>query len=103
MSRVKAPIATWVRAVTVASATVGASFTAASPVEACSCRATGPACQAYWNAEAVFDATVVRVERTTRDEVLGDELLTISKRLVTLEVKQTWKGLESARVQVVTD
>ena len=25
---------------------------------ACSCMASGPACQAFWNTDAVFDATV---------------------------------------------
>jgi hypothetical protein len=97
-------MATWARVVTAAGMALGASLTtAASPAQACSCKSSGPACQAYWNTDAVFDATVVRIERAPRDEVLGNELVTISKRLVTLAVGQTWKGLESGRLQVVTD
>lgn len=95
---------TWARAVTAAAVALGASLTtAASPAQACSCMSSGPACQAYWNTDAVFDATVVRIERAPRDEVLGNEVVTVSKRLVTLDIRQTWKGLESGRLQVVTD
>jgi hypothetical protein len=89
---------------TAAAVAVGASLTTAvSPAEACSCMSSGPACQAYWNTDAVFDATVVRIERVPRDEVVGTELVTISKRLVTLDVRRTWKGLESGPLQVVTN
>lgn len=31
------------------------------PALGCSCNISGPACQAYWNTDAVFDATVIDV------------------------------------------
>lgn len=104
MSRVRGVLPTWARAVTAAAVALAASLTtAASPAAACSCKSSGPACQAYWNTDAVFDATVVRIERVPRDELVGNEVVTGSKHLVTLDVRQTWKGLESGRLQVVTE
>jgi hypothetical protein len=64
---------------------------------------SGPACQAYWNTDAVFDATVVRLERVPRDEVVGNDVVTGLKHLVTLDVSRTWKGMEAGRLHVVTD
>ncbi len=104
MSRVGGVLPTWARAMTSAAVALGASLTtAASSAQACSCKSSGPACQAYWDTDAVFDATVVGIERAPRDEVVGNEVVTISKRLVTLDVSRTWKGLESGRLQVVTE
>jgi hypothetical protein len=39
---------------------------------ACSCVYQGPACQAYWTTDAVFDATVTRIERIRHEDVSRD-------------------------------
>lgn len=104
MPRARGVMVTWARAVTAAAVALGASLTtAASPAQACSCMPSGPVCQAYWNTDAVFDATVVRIERAAREDILGNELVTSSKRLVTLDVRHTWKGLGSGHLQVLTN
>jgi hypothetical protein len=66
----------------------------ASPhrTEACSCMSSGPVCQAFWNTAAVFDATVVGIERIGRDQLIGNRTIAVPEKLVTLDVRQAWKG-----------
>lgn len=73
-----------------------------SPAEACSCVASGPVCQAYWNTDAVFDATVVRIESVKRDEQFAGRTVAVRKHLVTLDVRQSWKGAAPGSLQVIT-
>jgi hypothetical protein len=72
------------------------------PAHACSCIYQGPACQAYWKTDAVFDGTVTRIEKIEREEVSGDRVFTFHDLRVTLEVHQAWKGLSTRTVQVTT-
>jgi hypothetical protein len=67
--------------------------------------ASGPACQAYWSpsTDAVFDATVVGLEAVTREELFAGTLQRRSRYVVTLDVRQAWKGVAPGTIQVVTD
>ena len=69
---------------------------------ACSCVSGGPACQAFWNADAVFDATVVKVVSELRSTD-PDNRFPLSRLAVTLEVRQSWKGVDTSTVEVVTN
>jgi hypothetical protein len=75
----------------------------ASTASACTCISPGPPCQAFWKAEAVFDATVDRIEPTTRRHDYGDNrLVTLREYLVHLSVSQSWKGPATAPLEIVT-
>ena len=52
---------------------------------ACTCMQSGPACQAFWQTELVFDAVARSVE---------------DGRSATLDVRHVWKGEVPARVKV---
>lgn len=69
-----------------------------SPAFACSCKASGPACQAYWKTDAVFDATVTDIQPLT-PPVTGSF---ISDSLVTMHVRRSWKGASDGTLQVAT-
>ena len=69
---------------------------------ACSCVYQGPVCQAYWKTDAVFDATVTRIERIRHEDVSRDRHFHYTEVKVTLEVHQVWKGLSDDTVQVTT-
>ena len=58
------------RAITVL-VSAAAVLASASAAFACSCMETGPPCQAFWKAEAVFDATVEGMDPTSRQMNLG--------------------------------
>jgi Tissue inhibitor of metalloproteinase len=73
----------------------------ARPAAACSCAGTGPACQSFWKAEAVFDATVVAIEPTTR-EVPGRSF-PMEEYVVKLNVHQAWRDGQPGAIEVVTD
>ena len=53
---------------------------------ACSCSASGPACQAFWETPLVFDAVVASVDEDAFS--------------ATLDVRHVWKGKVPARVKV---
>jgi hypothetical protein len=71
---------------------------------ACSCIAGRPACQGFWQTEGVFDGTVVSIEPTTRqlDVGVGDRTISVGERLVKLDVRQSWKGVDTGSIEVVT-
>jgi hypothetical protein len=75
----------------------------AQQVDACTCVLPGPACQAYWQTDAVFDATVRSVRAGDRAEMLaGGRELPFRDRIVRLDVRQAWKGAQPGPIEVVT-
>lgn len=68
------------------------------PALSCSCMASGPACQAYWKTDAVFDATVVDVQTEIRPVPSSF----LSDSVVVLQVGQSWKGASVGRLEVTT-
>jgi hypothetical protein len=67
----------------------------------CSCIARGPACQAFWTAHAIFDATVVAIEPVSHPEGVRDRPF-LSDLLVTLDVHRGWKGVQPGPLRVTT-
>ena len=72
-----------------------------SPAAACSCMVVGPACQAYWKTDAVFDATVTRIQRLPRVETTALEYPS-DDTLVTLQVHRSWKGTGTGEIEITT-
>ena len=61
---------------------------------ACSCMAIGPACQAFWKTDAVFDATVDSKEAAMGpEEDLGDRRRSFPETRVRMTVRQALKGV----------
>lgn len=77
-------------------------FAPAREADACSCLASGPACQSFWTADAVFDATVLKIERLTPDNPSSPRPLELSDRVITFDVREAWKGVETGIVQGFT-
>ena len=71
----------------------------AAPADACSCMESGPPCQAFWKAEAVFDATVVAIAPMER-AVSGD--LPHDDTLVTVDVHAGHRGATAGPLQITT-
>ena len=69
---------------------------------ACSCAYPGPACQAFWNADAVFEATVVQIALIPRTETIGAREYEFADKLVTLQVHRSWKGPQPGPLEVTT-
>jgi len=69
---------------------------------ACSCIPSGPACQAFWKTDAVFDATVEAIGPTSGIDDSMPELPFSRGKLVKLFVRQSWKGVEPGPLEVVT-
>jgi hypothetical protein len=69
---------------------------------ACSCMSSGPACQAYWTTEAVFDATVLQIIplNPAGPPPLGE--LRFADKIVKLDVRQSWKGVETGPLEITT-
>lgn len=66
-----------------------------APAEAaaCSCMTSGPACQAFWNTDAVFDATVDTLEAAKGPEQeLGNRIVSLNETRVRMTVRQALKG-----------
>ena len=74
------------------------------PAHACSCNVSGPACQAYWKTDAVFDATVVSITLLSPAEPRrGGQLpFAVMDKVVKLEVRQSWKGVETGPLEITT-
>ena len=79
-----------------------AQLAGAPPADACSCMSSGPACQAFWTTDVVFDGTVTTIEPTSREETFSGRTFQVSEFVVTLQVRQSWKGVEGETVQVTT-
>ena len=69
---------------------------------ACSCMSRGPACQAFWKTDAVFDATVVGIRPLNQAEPLPAGQVRFADKIVTLDVRQSWKGVEPGPLEVTT-
>ena len=82
---------------------VFAHLAGAPSAEACSCISSGPACQAFWTTDVVFDGTVMTIEPTSREETFSSRTFQVTEFVVTLQVRQTWKGVEGETVQVITN
>jgi hypothetical protein len=65
-------------------------LTGATPVEACSCGVTFPACQGAWIADAVFIGRVVNI--TNVEGVQESRHVFLRSRRVTLEVLEKFRG-----------
>ena len=75
----------------------------AADAAACSCMQVGPACQAFWKTDAVFDATVDAIEPVTRtDNSMRDRPMAFKEKVVKLSVRESWKGVDPGRLEVVT-
>ena len=62
----------------------------------------GPACQAFWKTDAVFDATVVSIRPLNQAEPLPAGQVHFADKIVTLDVRQSWKGVEPGPLEVTT-
>jgi hypothetical protein len=71
----------------------------ASPAEA-ACDVPGPVCQTYWTYDAVFDGTVLSIERTDSDSEFAIKVGG-GDRLVTFEIHRAWKGIDGKQAQLV--
>jgi Tissue inhibitor of metalloproteinase len=70
---------------------------------ACTCLPIGPACQAFWTTDAVFDATVEAVEPVKPvDSTAPKSPQAWGENIVKLSVRQSWKGVGAGPVEVVT-
>jgi len=74
----------------------------ASSAFACTCITGSPVCQTYWQAGAVFDATVEGIDATSREEDMGGRLFTLRENIVHLNVRHVWKGVDARPLDVVT-
>jgi len=69
---------------------------ASGEAAACTCIAPGPACQAFWKTDAVFDATVDSIETTTGPELdFGDRKVSSPEKRVRMTVRQALKGVSA--------
>jgi hypothetical protein len=72
------------------------------PARACSCMSSGPACQAYWKTDAVFDATVRSIRPLDSSQPLPQLGLNFVERIVQVDVRQRWKGVETGLLEITT-
>ncbi len=72
------------------------------PALACSCMSSGPACQAYWKTDAVFDATVVSIGPLNPAEPLPGGDLRFADKIVRLDVRASWKGVDTGPLEITT-
>jgi hypothetical protein len=59
-------------------------------------------CSAYRSADAVFDATVVRITLSSRTETIAGRERRIEEKLVSVNVHQSWKGAEPGALEIAT-
>lgn len=67
--------------------------------KACSCMESGPPCQAYWPASAVFTGQVIQVTTFTSDQ---ENLPGYQQKLVRFAVSQTFRGVSGMTVETIT-
>ncbi|HJR58050.1 MAG TPA: hypothetical protein VJ813_01575 [Vicinamibacterales bacterium] len=77
-------------------------FGSSRPALACSCMPAGPACQAFWKTDAVFDATVLSITPLKRTESIGGREPSFADKLVKLDVHRSWKGAQPGPLEVTT-
>jgi len=71
--------------------------------EACSCLASGAACEAVWQADAVFDGTVSTVTPVAGTREVAGRAVRVDEKRVRLTVTQAWRGGALKTVDVVTN
>jgi hypothetical protein len=81
---------------------LAAALAAPRPADACSCMDAGPACQAFWKTDAVFDATVESIDDAVHADRAPDGVPLAAQRRVTLKVRQAWKGVTPGPLDVFT-
>jgi hypothetical protein len=64
--------------------------------------AIGPACEAFWRADAVFDATVSAIEPFTTAVEAGGRSVALDEKRVHVVVRQAWRGVGPGPVEVST-
>lgn len=74
----------------------------ASLAEGCSCIYAGPACERFWTTDAVFDGTVLSIEAIPREVHVGRQTFSVNDKLVRLDVRQSWKGVDIGQIEVFT-
>lgn len=70
--------------------------------EACSCLSSGPACQAFWRTDAVFDGTVLSIEQISREQEIAGRTMSFPNKLVRFDAHRSWKGVDAGPVEVIT-
>jgi hypothetical protein len=78
---------------------VSAALLALPPATAHACSCLGPivTCNHFWKVEYVFEGTVRAIDRVASRWIGSEEYL------VSLDVHRTWKGVDGAQVEVLTD
>jgi len=69
---------------------------------ACACVASGPACEAVWQADAVFDATVAGVTPVVASREVAGRRVPVDEKRVRLTVRQAWRGGAHGTVEIIT-
>lgn len=69
---------------------------------ACTCAPPRSVCEEYRTADAVFDATVVRITLISRTETIGGRERRFEEKRVTLQVNESWKGPEPGPLEITT-
>jgi hypothetical protein len=69
---------------------------------ACACLASGPACAAVWQADAVFDGTVTTVTPLVGTREAAGRAVPVDEKRVRLTVRQAWRGETRQTMDVVT-
>ena len=64
---------------------------------ACSCMSSGPPCQAFWQADAVFSGQVISINRESTADENGFRM-----RVVRMFVKESFRGVDRPEVDVLT-
>ncbi|HET6890475.1 MAG TPA: carboxypeptidase regulatory-like domain-containing protein [Pyrinomonadaceae bacterium] len=64
---------------------------------ACSCMSSGPPCQAFWQADAVFSGQVISINTESKADEYGTKL-----RVVRMFVKESYRGVDRPEVDVLT-
>lgn len=100
--RLVAPAMNQWRALAVTALAAFAALILPAAVEACSCLRSGPACQAYWSFDTVFDGTVTSVESVEASTQIEGRSIPIREHAVTFSVAKGWKNLDQTTVVVRT-
>ncbi len=62
----------------------------------------GPACQGYWQTDAVFDATVRGIRPLDPAQPLPMGNLIYAEKIVEVDVRQSWKGAQTGPLEIKT-
>lgn len=90
------------RALAVAALAAVATLVLPARADACSCLPSGPACQAYWQVDTVFDGTVTSIESVEASAQIEGRSIPIREHAVTFSVTKGWKNIDQTTVVVRT-